>query len=142
MGRSFERLARDNCRQIRGGPIDPYQNERSPADLIFYSIMHFYLNWTKERIDEMDATLASLEAKAGQVQADAKVKANHLIADLKKLRDEFEATAKAQAEAGEAAWQRTKTQLESQWNVFEAQVPSASRSSSNRPHSETLPPLR
>jgi hypothetical protein len=86
------------------------------------SSMHFYLNWTKERIDEMDATLAALEAKAGQVQADAKVKANHLIADLKKRRDEFEATAKAQAQAGEAAWQRTMTQLESQWKAFEAQV--------------------
>ena len=28
------------------------------------SSMHVYLNWTKERIDEMDATLASLEARA------------------------------------------------------------------------------
>jgi hypothetical protein len=26
------------------------------------SSAHFYLNWTKERIDEMDAALASLEA--------------------------------------------------------------------------------
>jgi hypothetical protein len=48
------------------------------------SSMHSYLNWAKQRIDEMDATLASLEAKAGQVQADSKVKANQLIADLKK----------------------------------------------------------
>jgi hypothetical protein len=36
----------------------------------------FYLDWTKERIDEMDASLASFEAKAGQVQADSKVKAD------------------------------------------------------------------
>ena len=34
------------------------------------SRMHFYLNWAKERIDEMDATLASLEANVSQVQAD------------------------------------------------------------------------
>jgi len=88
------------------------------------SRMHFYLNWTKERIDEMDAALASLEAKASQMQADSKVKANQLIADLKKRRDEFQALAKTQAEAGEAAWQRTKIQLESQWNGFEAQVKS------------------
>ncbi len=38
------------------------------------SSVHFYLNWAKERIDEMDAALASLEAKAGQAQADYKVK--------------------------------------------------------------------
>jgi hypothetical protein len=86
------------------------------------SSAHFYLNWAKERIDEMDATLASLEAKASQVQADSKVKANQLIADLQKRRDQFQATVKKQAEAGEAAWERTKTQLESNWSDFETQV--------------------
>ena len=34
------------------------------------SSMHFYLNWAKERIDGIDAALASLEVKAGQMQAD------------------------------------------------------------------------
>ena len=87
-----------------------------------HSSVYFYLNWAKERIDEMDATLASLEAKTGQVRADSKANADEFIADLKKRRDEFEATAKAQAQAGEAAWQRTKAQLESQWNIFETQV--------------------
>ena len=86
------------------------------------SSMHLYLNWAKERIDEMDATLASLEAKAGQVQGDFKVKANQLIADMEKRRDEFESAVKKQAEASDAAWERTKGQLESQWNGFEAQV--------------------
>jgi hypothetical protein len=66
-------------------------------EAMMQSSMHFYLNWTKERIDEMDATLASLEAKASQVQADSKAKADQLIADLKKRRDEFQATAKKQA---------------------------------------------
>lgn len=86
------------------------------------SSMHFYLNWTKERIDEMDAALASLEAKAGQVKADSKAKANQTIAELKKRRDEFQAAVKQQREASEAAWKRTKVQLESQWNDFEGQV--------------------
>ena len=40
------------------------------------SRMHAYVNWTKQRIDEMDATLASLEAKAGQVKAESKAKAD------------------------------------------------------------------
>jgi hypothetical protein len=86
------------------------------------SRMHFYLNWAKERIDEMDATLASVEAKASQLQADSKIKANQLIGDLQKRRGEFQAEVKKQAEAGEAAWQRVKPQLESRWNDFEAQV--------------------
>jgi len=86
------------------------------------SKMHFYLNWAKERIDEMDATLASLEAKASQVQADSKVKAKELISELKKRRDDFQVILKKEADAGEAAWQRAKKQLDTHWNEFEAQV--------------------
>jgi hypothetical protein len=86
------------------------------------SSMHSYLNWAKQRIDEMDATLASLEAKAGQVQADSKVKANQLIVDLKKQRDEFQASVNKQAKATEAAWESNKAQLDSQWKAFEVQV--------------------
>ena len=86
------------------------------------SSMHSYLNWAKQRIDEMDVTLASLEAKAGQVQADSKVKANQLIADLKKQRDEFQTNVKKQAVATEAAWNTNKAQMDSQWKAFEAQV--------------------
>jgi BMFP domain-containing protein YqiC len=87
-----------------------------------HSSMHSYLNWTKERLDEMDATLASLEAKAGQVKADSKAKADQLITDLKKRRDEFQVKVKAQAQAGEATLHATKAQLEPQWQAFEAHV--------------------
>ena len=86
------------------------------------SSMYFYLDWTKQRIDEMDATLASLEAEASRMKADSKAKADQLIADLKKQRDEFQAKAKAGLEACEVALQAAKAQLESQWPPFEAQV--------------------
>jgi hypothetical protein len=86
------------------------------------SSMHFYLNWAKERIDEMDAVLASLETKAGQAKAESRTKADQLVADLKKRRDVFQAALKTQAEAGEAAWARAKADMETQWSGFEAQV--------------------
>ena len=86
------------------------------------SSMHFYLNWAKERIDEMDAALASFEVKAGEAKAESKVKAEQIIADLKRRRDEFQAQLKMQAEVGEAAWARGRTELEKQWNGFEAQM--------------------
>src|SRR3569832_2025939 len=70
----------------------------------------------------MDAALASFEIKAGEAKAESKVKADQIIADLKKRRDEFQAQLKAQAEAGEAAWAHSKTDLEKQWNGFEAQM--------------------
>jgi hypothetical protein len=33
--------------------------------------MHFYVNWTKERLNEMDATLATFEERLHHVKADA-----------------------------------------------------------------------
>ena len=86
------------------------------------SSFHPYLSWAKQRIDEMDAALASLEAKSNQVKADSKVKSDQLIADMKKRRDEFQVTVKKQTDNTEAAWQRTKVQLESQWKGYEAQL--------------------
>ena len=56
--------------------------------------MHFYLNWTKQRIDELDATLASLESAASRMDAGSKAKADQFIGDLKKQRDAFQAKAK------------------------------------------------
>jgi len=86
------------------------------------SSAHAYLNWTKQRIDEMDAALASLEAKARQVKAESKPKADQMLTDIRKRRDEFQAKVKEQTQAGEIAMQATKAQLESQWRVFEAQI--------------------
>src|SRR5262245_48732868 len=86
------------------------------------SSMHFYLNWAKERIDEMDAVSASLEAKTSEIQADSRVKANQFIADLHKKRDEFQESVKKRADAGEAAWLGAKSQMEDTWNGFETEV--------------------
>ena len=80
-----------------------------------HSAVHFYLSWAKERIDEMDATLASFEAKVSEVQADSRVKANQALADMRKKRDEFRDTLKKQADANEAAWIKEKASLQSDW---------------------------
>jgi len=85
------------------------------------SSMHFYLNWAKERIDEMDAVLASLEAQSRELQSDSRTKADKFIADLRKKRDEFQDSMKKQTDAGEAAWLRAKGQMEDTWKGFEAE---------------------
>src|SRR5271170_1881775 len=84
--------------------------------------MHFYMNWAKERLDEMDATLASLQDQASELQAASRAKADQLLADLRKRRHEFQKGVKMQAETSEAVWLRTKAQLDAQWNGFEAEV--------------------
>ena len=40
--------------------------------MVIHSSTHFYINWAKARLDEMDTILTSLEGKASVVQADAR----------------------------------------------------------------------
>jgi len=87
-----------------------------------HSAVYFYLNWAKERIDEMDATLASMEANVARVQADARAKANQALADMRKKRDDFRDTLKKQADANEATWIKEKARLQSEWNTFQTDV--------------------
>jgi uncharacterized phage infection (PIP) family protein YhgE len=83
---------------------------------------HFYLNWAKERIDEMDATLATLESKVTQATADARAAADKGVADLRARREAFFGEMKKQAEAGEAGWAQAKQQLDTQWNGFQGEA--------------------
>ena len=84
--------------------------------------IHFFTNWAKERLDEMDAALTSLEGKAAEVQADAKDKASKVLAELRKNRDDFRDAIRKQAGAGEAAWTSAKAKLETDWSAFETEV--------------------
>jgi hypothetical protein len=84
--------------------------------------IHFFTIWAKERLDEMDAAVTSLEGKLAEVQSDVRDKATKALADLRKQRDDFRDTIKKQAEANEAAWIQAKTRLESDWRTFEAEV--------------------
>ena len=83
---------------------------------------HFYINWAKERLDEMDAILASFEGRTAQMAADSKTAADNMVVDLRAKRDGFLNEMKKQGEAGEAAWQQTKTRMESDWNGFQGEV--------------------
>jgi len=86
------------------------------------SSLHYYLNWAKERVDEMDAALASLESKVSEVHANARVTADQLLADIRRKRDDFRSAVKRLAAASEPAWIKAKTQLESDWSGFEVDV--------------------
>ena len=86
------------------------------------SSVNLYLNWAKERIDEMNAVLASLEGRAVQVTAESQAKADELIADLRARRNAFLENMKKQAEAGEATWLEAKARLDSEWDRFQSDV--------------------
>jgi hypothetical protein len=70
----------------------------------------------------MEAVLTSLGSKVGEVQVEARDKADKALADLRKSRDIFRDAVKEQAEANEATWAKAKAGLEPEWNSFEAEV--------------------
>jgi hypothetical protein len=84
--------------------------------------IHFFANWAKERLDEMDATLSSLEGRIAEVQADARDKANKVLIELRKNRDAFRDAIGKHSLDNESAWAGAKTKLETEWSAFEAEV--------------------
>ncbi len=83
---------------------------------------HFYVNWAKERLDEMDATLTSLESKVADVRADAREGADKILTVMRKKRDDFHNIVKKQSETNEAAWIGAQAELESEWSSFETEA--------------------
>jgi hypothetical protein len=86
------------------------------------STVHPYLDWAKERLDEIDATLASFEHNAAKLQADARTKAEKAMVAMRAARDDFRKSIKEQGQASEAAIASSKKALETQWTAFEGGV--------------------
>lgn len=90
--------------------------------MVTQSSINFFADWGKERLDEMEATVTSLEARAAEVQSDVREKAAKVLADLGRQRDAFRDTLKKQSQAGEATWSEAKAKMEADWRVFEAEA--------------------
>jgi len=86
------------------------------------SSTQFYVNWAKARIEEIEATLKSLESKVGELGADVRLKAKEVLADLRVKRDAFAGIVKQHQNASETAWKDVQVQLEKDWAAFETAV--------------------
>ena len=84
-----------------------------------HSSVHVYLDWAKGRLDEIDATLASLESSAAKLYGDARAKADRAVADMRQARDACGKLMKEQAQAGQETLGRSKEALDKQWALFE-----------------------
>lgn len=82
--------------------------------------LHFYSNWAKQRIAEMDAAIVSLDRHVKRFLPGRE--GSQLIAGLKKRRERFESLVNKQARKGEAAWKHSKTRLNTEWKAFDAEV--------------------
>ena len=93
------------------------------------SLAHDYLEWTKQQLTAIQATLVTLEGSLGSLKDDARTHAEQAIARLRTAQDEFKtrieaarteavaankAVAEATVAASEAAW----TKVESAYQDF------------------------
>jgi hypothetical protein len=86
------------------------------------STMHAYLEWAKQRADEIDATLVTFEKSVAQLEAGVRAKAESAMADMRAARDAFRKFINEHGETNEAALARSQAALETQWTAFEASV--------------------
>ena len=101
-----------------------------PSEPCLRKAVHFFLNWVKEGIDEMDVTLTPLKGKAAEMLADFRVKADQFIADLGKMLSEFESTSRSKP--GGRQREATNARLETQWRGFEGkQIPEIGKDTRN-----------
>ncbi len=83
---------------------------------------HPFTSWAKERLDEMDATLTSIEGRLGALQADTKKQAEKAVSEIRSQRDLFEEAVRKQQHEGEAALAKGQAALHANWMSFEAIV--------------------
>ncbi|MGO9483562.1 MAG: hypothetical protein ACLPX9_03110, partial [Rhodomicrobium sp.] len=83
---------------------------------------HHFSSWAKERLDEMDATLTSIETSLGALHADAKKAAEKAVSEIRAQREVFQEAVRKQQHEGEAAWAKAKTAMDANWTSFETIV--------------------
>jgi hypothetical protein len=83
---------------------------------------HLFSNWAKERLDEIEATLAALQARVDTLQAGTKKQAEQTIAEIRAQQHVFQEMLKKQTEEGTANWTSLMRGLESNWASFESLV--------------------
>jgi hypothetical protein len=84
--------------------------------------VHALVVWSKQRLDEMDATLSALEPEVAKLHGEARAKAAAAIEEIRARRDAFVAGTVILREASEEAWITARSGLESDWAAFEAGV--------------------
>ena len=83
---------------------------------------HLFSNWAKERLDEIEATLAALQSRVDFLQAETKTQAEKTIAEIRAQQQVFQEMLKKQTAEGTANWTTLMRGLESNWASFESLV--------------------
>lgn len=84
-----------------------------------------YQEKLKSQLDEWDAKIDLLKAKASKAEAEAKIEYNETIEDLKKKRAEANDRLQKLRDAGDDAWEDMKEGIEAAWSSLGAAIKSA-----------------
>ena len=84
-----------------------------------------YIQKMQAKLDEWNAEIDKLKAKAAQVQADSRVEYQKQIQNLQEKRQGAEKKLAEVRQAGESAWQDLKAGAQSAWDALEDALKSA-----------------
>lgn len=79
-----------------------------------------YVQKLKAKVDEWNADIDKLAAKADQSEADAKISYQEQLEEMRAKRQELEEKIADLQNAGESAWEEIKQGVESSWEVWKA----------------------
>jgi outer membrane murein-binding lipoprotein Lpp len=84
-----------------------------------------YVEKLQAKMDEWNAEIKKLEAKARQAEADSKINYEKEVEELRAKRRDLEEKMSQVRESGEGAWQDLKTGIESAWQSLDTAIKSA-----------------
>jgi chromosome segregation ATPase len=94
-------------------------------EFLFMSARDEYIQKMKAKLDELNAEISRLEAKAQGAKADLRLRYGDEIRKLEARREEAEARLAEFRQAGENAWQDLKIGIQSAWDILEESIKSA-----------------
>lgn len=77
-----------------------------------------YVQKLKAKLDEWNAEIDILAAKAEQAEAEAKIEYHRRLEDLRAKRGELDEKIAELQQAGEGAWEDLKQGLENSWDIL------------------------
>lgn len=101
-----------NCASLMDNVINPNQQKTIERMTTMSKNRDAYVEKTKAKLDEWNAEIAKLEAKAKHKEADAQMKIEEQIETLKKKRKSTEEDLDKLRQAGESAWEDLKAGVE------------------------------
>jgi hypothetical protein len=105
---------------VSSGVTGAQDRADKPTDAAKNSVRSQFFNWTKVRLDEIEATLTTWEVDIAKLPGEARAKAESALAIMRAKRDAFRQTIQKETEQIATDFSGEKAAREADWKVFEA----------------------